>query len=607
MAGNSIKTSIHSFIIPYFIQTDPKGIVHAVCDKMDALLSLCGRSDYIGQPLSAIFNWLNHDDLLFISHINENGLPDSFELDVSVHLKHMAPIRWTCSLIYGETLEINGWQLTGVPMPSLTKPKLHHGLPGINAYQLEKDKELSDSIINSLPGIFYLVDKAGKYLRWNKLFETVSGYSSQEIEKMHPLDFVAEQEKSYIRSRTEKVFTEGVSDAEANLLIKNGSRVPHYFTGRKIMYEGRTCLIGMGIDISERKKAEEKIKLSNERYKLATKATNDAIWDWNIKTSAPFWGEGLYTQFGFKPGPRIAAKGFWESRIHPADKKRVMKSMEQFVKNNERDLWSEEYRFKKANGRYAIVADRGFLVFDRKGKAVRVVGSMQDITEKKMLEKKLLKQELIKQRHITQAVINAQEKERADIGKELHDNVNQILSTCKLYLDLARTNSKKRLSLIDLSVEMLSNSINEIRGISKALVPRSISDLGLVASINDLLEHIRANNTIHVEFYSLGNFDQGINDQQKLVIFRIVQEQVNNVLKHARARNLIIELLVDKSEKIIELNIADDGIGFDPKKIKGFGLSNIITRADLFNGKVNMVTAPEKGCKLSVRLPINYL
>jgi signal transduction histidine kinase len=94
------------------------------------------------------------------------------------------------------------------------------------------------------------------------------------------------------------------------------------------------------------------------------------------------------------------------------------------------------------------------------------------------------------------------------------------------------------------------------------------------------------------------------------MLFRIIQEQVNNVLKHSEARNLIIELVLVEAENRIELFITDDGRGFEPSRIKGkkgMGLSNIISRADLFGGKVSIVSAEGEGCKLNVQIPINNL
>jgi PAS domain S-box-containing protein len=224
----------------------------------------------------------------------------------------------------------------------------------------------------------------------------------------------------------------------------------------------------------------------------------------------------------------------------------------------------------------------------------------------KKAEEKLLKQELNKQKQIAQAIIDAQEKERAEIGKELHDNINQILSTTKLYLELAKNDNNERLSLINRSTENIHNAIHEIRNISRSLVPASIGDLGLLDALTDLVESVRTTRAIHVEFYPVGNFDAGISDKVKLMLFRIIQEQINNVLKHSGAHNLIIELGLEEGENRIELNITDDGKGFDPGSVPkiGLGLSNIRSRADLFGGKVTILSAPGEGCKLRVQVPL---
>lgn len=362
--------------------------------------------------------------------------------------------------------------------------------------------------------------------------------------------------------------------------------------------------------IIENKNAELKIRLSNERYLLVTKATNDAIWDWDVSTNTLYWGEGIYTLFGFKPGYVDNSNHFWENCIHPEDRHRVVNGLDKFIKDNTSTIWEDEYRFIKPNGEYALVFDRGFLIFDHSGKIARMVGSMQDITDKKELEKKLLKQEVDKQKVIAQAVVNAQEKERAEIGKELHDNVNQILSTAKLYLELAQTDDNSRLELINRSTNNISLAINEIRTISRSLVPPSIGDLGLIDSVQDLVENIKATKRLHVEFYYSGTIDNILDEKRKLMLFRIIQEQVNNVLKHASAKNLVIELIADSEGHAVDLTISDDGKGFELDKVrskKGVGLSNIASRAQLFNGSVHIVTALGEGCKLKINVPISNI
>jgi PAS domain S-box-containing protein len=362
--------------------------------------------------------------------------------------------------------------------------------------------------------------------------------------------------------------------------------------------------------IIENKNAELKIRLTNERYLLVTKATNDAIWDWDVHTNTLYWGEGIYTLFGFKPGYVDNSSNFWENCIHPEDRDRVVNGLNSFIKDNTSKIWEDEYRFIKPNGEYALVFDRGFLIYDHSGKIARMVGSMQDITDKKELEKKLFKQEVDKQKLVAQAVVDAQEKERAEIGKELHDNVNQILSTAKLYLELAYTDDNSRLDLISRSTNNISDAINEIRTISRSLVPPSIGDLGLIDSVQDLVENIKATRRLHVEFYYSGIIDDILDEKRKLMLFRIIQEQVNNVLKHASAKNLVIEMIADSEGHAVDLTISDDGKGFELDKVrlkKGVGLSNIASRAQLFNGSVHIVTALGEGCKLKINVPISNI
>jgi PAS domain S-box-containing protein len=361
----------------------------------------------------------------------------------------------------------------------------------------------------------------------------------------------------------------------------------------------------MGV-IIENKQAETKINISNERYMLATRATNDAIWDYDIKNKRLYRGDSFYSIFGYTPGHYPNKHGFWESKLHPEDKERTRKLYNNALKNKERGVVYAEYRFQKADNNYVLVADRSFIVWDNDGNALRFVGAMQDITERKRFEGQLLAQEINKQKTIAQAVVDAQEKERAEIGKELHDNVNQILSTAKLYLELAKTDTVQKDALIKRSADSIFTAINEIRHISKALVPPSVKDLGLIESINDLVESLRMTTVLQVQFTHSGDFDNIINDKQKLMLFRIIQEQVSNVLKHAAATRIVIDLKL--SGKLINLSIVDNGKGFELAKVKfkkGVGLSNIESRAHLFNGEVEISTAPGKGCKLFIQVPIH--
>jgi PAS domain S-box-containing protein len=122
-------------------------------------------------------------------------------------------------------------------------------------------------LIEAMPGVLYLYDNEGRFLRWNRNFERVSGYSGDEIRAMHPLDFFPAEEKALLSERIAGVFEQGEGTVEASFVAKDGSARPHFFTGRRIDLDGTQCLVGVGVDITERRRAEDALKKSEERYR----------------------------------------------------------------------------------------------------------------------------------------------------------------------------------------------------------------------------------------------------------------------------------------------------------------------------------------------------
>ena len=234
--------------------------------------------------------------------------------------------------------------------------------------------------------------------------------------------------------------------------------------------------------------------------------------------------------------------------------------------------------------------------------AILVLAS--DVTERILLEEELNEQRLSRQKQITEAVILAQEKERTEIGKELHDNVNQILGASNLYINTAMTDDEMRQELLERSTELVSSAINEIRKISKSLITPGLREIGLIESIEDIIDDMKMAKEDLVIDLDLQNIsEEQIEDRRKLTLFRIVQEQLNNIVKHARATRALIRLSVESAN--IVLTVVDNGVGFDVHRHrKGVGITNIISRTELFNGSVEIHSGPGEGCVLSVSLPM---
>ncbi|MHB1327976.1 MAG: PAS domain S-box protein, partial [Gemmatimonadales bacterium] len=117
--------------------------------------------------------------------------------------------------------------------------------------ELPDERVFSDAMVESLPGILYCYDEQGRFLRWNRSFETVSGYSGDEITSMHPLDFFGARDRGLLEHRIAEVFAAGESAVEADFVARDGTATPYLFTGRRVVLEGKPCLVGVGIDISE--------------------------------------------------------------------------------------------------------------------------------------------------------------------------------------------------------------------------------------------------------------------------------------------------------------------------------------------------------------------
>ncbi len=231
-------------------------------------------------------------------------------------------------------------------------------------------------------------------------------------------------------------------------------------------------------------------------------------------------------------------------------------------------------------------------------------GVALDITEQEMLQQKLATEEKKKKKEIIQAIIDAQEKERRELAYELHDNVNQILSSSKLMLDVVADSYQTNTEMVSKSSEYLSDAIKELRRISHNLSPGILKDISLEAAILDVVEQINSTGKIHI-VYRKRNY---VKDKSKadsdvqLTVLRIAQEQLNNIIKHAGATEVLVQLYITKSRII--LSIKDNGKGFNIQDTKrGLGLHNIFNRTEYYQGVVELKSETGKGCLLKIEIP----
>lgn len=242
--------------------------------------------------------------------------------------------------------------------------------------------------------------------------------------------------------------------------------------------------------------------------------------------------------------------------------------------------------------------------FDAQGKVDEYFTIQRNITVRKQLQKKLEDQNRTRQKLITAAVIKAQEHERSLVGRELHDGVNQVLTTVKLYQELIASGTDLQKDLAVRSSRLLQDSIGAIRSLSKQLSAPTLGNTKLSDTVSELVEGIRVTEkfeSVTADITAIENID--VLEDLHLGIYRILQEQFTNILKHSEASKVKLECSFDEGN--LTLKISDNGCGFDTTgKRTGIGISNMISRAENLNGKLVVNSAPGKGCELVAVFPM---
>lgn len=243
-----------------------------------------------------------------------------------------------------------------------------------------------------------------------------------------------------------------------------------------------------------------------------------------------------------------------------------------------RDIWAEMSVYPSANG---------LSIYFR------------NINERKRLEGELQEQ----QRQMTAAVIAAQEEERSLISQELHDNVNQLLTAAKHYACLCREGVGDTGIIMSKSIALIQAAIDDIRKLSRQLSISFVSTTALEEAIKELIETVAACCQLHITFHTENLTPVCENENIKLALYRILQEHLTNIVKHAQARQ--VEVTLRRSQDKLTLVVMDEGKGFDTaQKSEGIGLRNMRSRAESLMGIFTIDSQPGKGSTLFVQLPL---
>lgn len=261
-----------------------------------------------------------------------------------------------------------------------------------------KEKEaLLNAMIQSMHEGVALVNTRGELLIYNAGIDNVLGISANDINKTDWLSicqFYDPETNALIPANELPIqkALDGIKTIRQEFLVKNPLRGDVYIlcSGIPIRDFSGEVIAAMTVEqeVTETKLALRNTKLSNERYEYVTKATFDAIWDLNLISDELYWGEGFRSLFGYETVDNKGDIVVWYEHIHSEDRQRILDSINSLIKGKERN-WVEEYRFMKANGEMAFVRNKGIVIRDAKGRGIRMIGAMQDITAFKKEEEQL--------------------------------------------------------------------------------------------------------------------------------------------------------------------------------------------------------------------------
>lgn len=356
--------------------------------------------------------------------------------------------------------------------------------------------------------------------------------------------------------------------------------------------------------------AEDALRFTEHRMAYVGLAATDAIYDWNIETHRIWWSNGFYKLFGFSEmevEPTIEA---WTDRLHPEDRDRVSRGLDDAV-GGTAEMWSAEYRFRCKNGGYAYVDDRGYLIRNRHGKAVRMVGGMTDITDRKKAQEQL-EQSHHQLRALSGRMECMREEERKKIAREIHDELGQMLTGLKMDLRwiesrVERVPGQGAAEVLDKVMEageLTDRTIAAVQRLSAELRPQMLDTLGLCAAIQYEAMRFQEKTGIEAKIVCPEDCCE-VDDQTRITVYRIFQEALTNIIRHSGATE--VSVTIEMSEEVLWMTIADNGKGIDQNAIESngsLGLLGMRERAALLNGKVDISRGKENGTIVRLIVPL---
>ena len=456
--------------------------------------------------------------------------------------------------------------------------------------ELRRSENRSRLFFDRMPLPIFVFDMATtNILAANKRAAEHYGYSREELSSMNMLDIRPPEEYAGFLDLIQKLSDETERVGIRTHQKRDGTVISVNVTSYALTIEGYHARLGVMQDVTEKQALQKSLQAGEEYLQLIANITSDVIWDLDTSTMMFDFSNGLRTMYGYE-GCDYVPLDWWTSHIHPDERDAIAETFQDALAGDS-SAWEAQYRFRRFDGTYAYVLDRGYILRDRDGRATRSIGAMVDIT---------------RQVELREAAAQAMMRERQRLARDLHDTVTQSLYSLSLMAEAARrlALAGDRKATIDYIVrlgELAQQSLKEMRLLVYESRPTALEKDGLAGAIEARLDAVERRSGIQARL-SVG-LDDELSADIQTQLFRVAEEALNNALKHASATE--VQVLIRSSNGTATLEIGDNGRGFDPAETVmtgGLGLISMQERLEKLGGRFELISEPGLGTTVRVNL-----
>ncbi len=470
---------------------------------------------------------------------------------------------------------------------------------------LRESQQRYRSLFEGSRDAIFISDANGRILDVNDAAVLLTGYSKKELIHKLVQDLDSNIDPRAYRKYFNRTLAGEVFTTETSIKRKDGRNVLTEFSSKQITLAGLPCIHTTARDITARNAAEEALRRSEAKYRELVQNANSMIIRFDTYGRITFFNEYAQEFFGYSE-EEILGRKIIDTLLPKIDSNG--RNLEAELEN----FFTHPEQFKNIalenvlrNGERVVVAWTNRPIRGAEGKIVEFLSVGVDMTERRRARQMI--------QTLTQELLKAQETERYKIARDLHDHIAQDLSSLKIGLQTVFNGDQPGKELTreqaDHLIEILQRSISEVRNLAYDLRPPGLDQFGLVRTLYTYCEEFAYNNGFKIDFIAAGLDDLHLEDDIQINLYRLIQEALYNIKKHARAKGVTIRLVA--SSPNLMLRIIDDGVGFDvarwrdkSHKEKRMGLQSMMERVGLLNGSIDIRSQDDKGTAIFITIPI---